>query len=169
MKCVNIHCSNDLTEYEIKRQSGLTVRYFVCRRCRQRLGQGDILILKCISCDAKLNLMQQKVAPRCHACMKHKVTEYIKKYKRERYIPRERKLKTYCLRGHEYAVVGKYRRSCKQCIIERSKNNYIPTRKKTHCVHGHEYAITGRYGHRCAECVRVYMREKYRNMRSVLI
>lgn len=54
-KCQNISCNNDLTSFEISRQTFRNLRYRFCRHCRQLSDRKTKLIWKCRCCSQLLD------------------------------------------------------------------------------------------------------------------
>ncbi len=62
--CTNIHCSNQLTDFEVGKQIIKRNKYIFCKQCRTGWSRGRILFWKCANCGGVLsstfNLLNKK-------------------------------------------------------------------------------------------------------------
>ena len=67
----NLTCQNPLSEYEKNKQTKHTVRYFICKQCRN-LGhpKTKFTIVACIKCNAELVLRSKNPTLVCRECYK---------------------------------------------------------------------------------------------------
>jgi len=84
--CINIDCKKPLTDYEKKRQSKHTTRYFFCIKCRIK-GHPKTKFTKvaCVSCSAELILTNTHSSLVCRECYKASRTYSARKYSSEKF------------------------------------------------------------------------------------
>ena len=72
--CVNIDCKKELTDFELKKQSSFSIKYYFCLRCRHS-GQpkhGSLCKIACVRCDNPKTVSSLADSLICQNCLVHK-------------------------------------------------------------------------------------------------
>jgi len=69
--CINLDCRKPLTDYEKKRQTEHTTRYFICKKCRNNgHPKTKFTTVACVRCNAELVLLSKNSSLVCRVCYK---------------------------------------------------------------------------------------------------
>ena len=73
--CMNVDCLKPLSNFELKKQTARSIRYYFCIKCRGKgIPKFKFVTVKCVSCNNSLRIASMQSSFVCRDCVKKKTS-----------------------------------------------------------------------------------------------